>query len=83
MEGKALVCVPYSLFPDPQSFYDAQQKGDQAFFTRDEQLAQDFMDPGKEPDSLSPEAADQAVSDALGINKEGNALPPPKKEEKL
>jgi hypothetical protein len=62
---------------DPQSFYDAQQKGDQGFFNRDEQQAQDFQDPGKESDSLSPEAADQAVRNALGIDQNGNALPPP------
>jgi hypothetical protein len=67
---------------EPQSFYDAQQKDDQAFSARDEKLAQDFQDPGKEPDTLSPEAADQAVRDALGIDKDGNPRPPPKKEEK-
>jgi RHS repeat-associated protein len=62
---------------DPQSFYDAKQKGDQAFLIRDEKQAQDFTDPGKEPDSMTPELADQAVRSALGIDQDGNPLPSP------
>jgi RHS repeat-associated protein len=62
---------------DPQSFVDADKNNDQAFNNRDETLAQESANPGNELDSMTPEAADMAVRDALGIDENGNALSPP------